>query len=138
MPIRLNEPLLSFARTATLIAAALVISSCATAGSADKAAQVRVYNYYRNGIEPPPTTLDGCEPLGRVTATPPKYQGQTVALYDPRDLLPVIRGRAASKSADTVVVSMEPGPQREPFILIGTAFRCGGHPVPAELGEPLQ
>jgi hypothetical protein len=132
--------LLAFAPSAILIAAAVVSSSCATTGFADKQAQVRVFNLYGRGLEVPlPRTLEGCEPLGSVSATAPEYLKQTTGSFEPRDLLPVIRSRAARKSADTVLVSFEPKAlQREPRTLRGTAFRCGTHPLPPELGEPLK
>ena len=130
---------LAFLPSATLTAAALLVSSCATTGGADKLAQVRIFNLYRAGVETPlPSTLEGCEPLGPVFATPPAYVGSEVGYFHAEELMPTIRARAARKSADTVLVSFEPhGLQREPPILRATTFRCGSHPLPPELGEPL-
>jgi hypothetical protein len=134
--------LLASARSATLIAAALVASSsCATTGLTDKEAQVRVFNLYRRGVVASlPRTLEGCEPLGPVVATPPEYANQNPGPFDPEQLLPALRARAARKSADTLLVSFEPHPSSlyEPRILRGTTFRCGTHPLPPELGEPLK
>jgi hypothetical protein len=126
-------------RPSALIAAAIVVSSC-TAGLAEKQAQVRIFNLYRRGVESPlPRTLEGCEPLGPVFATPPDYAFQDSRYFDPGELLPTIRAKAARKSADTVLVSFEPQvSQQGPRILRGTTFRCGNQPLPPELGEPLK
>ncbi|HEX5720031.1 MAG TPA: hypothetical protein VF179_28000 [Thermoanaerobaculia bacterium] len=127
--------------SAALLAAAVVVSSCATADLAEKQAQVRIFNLYRRGvITPLPRTLEGCEPLGPVVATPPEYANQNPGPFDPEQLLPALRARAARKSADTLLVSFEPHSSSlyEPRILRGTTFRCGTHPLPPELGEPLK
>lgn len=126
-------------RLSSLIAAAIVVSSCA-AGLSEKQAQVRIFNLYRRGVETPlPNTLEGCEALGPVYARAPQYHDQKPGPFDPTELLPAIRGQAARKSADTVLVSFEPHAfQQEPRILRGTTFRCGDHPLPPELGEPLK
>lgn len=131
--------LLASARSATLVAAALVASSCATTDLANKEAQVRIFNLYRAGVVTPlPRTLEGCESLGSVTVTAPElFQVQSSGSYDPLDQLPVLRARAARKSADTVLVSFEPAPQRGHRTMRGTIFRCGSQPLPPELGEPL-
>jgi hypothetical protein len=126
-------------RLSPLIVAAIVVSSCAT-GLPDKPAQVRIFNLYRRGVEAPlPRTLEGCEPLGAVYARAPEYHAQKPGPFDPAELLPAVRAQAARKSADTVLVSFEPHAfQQEPRILRGTTFRCGDHPLPPELGEPLK
>ena len=133
--------LLAFAPSAVLVAAAIVAASCATTDLADKEAQVRIFNLYRTGVVTPlPRTLEGCEPLGPVFATPPEYANQNTGPFDPEQLLPALRARAARKLADTLLVSFEPHASSlyEPRILRGTTFRCGTHPLPPELGEPLK
>ena len=132
--------LLVSARSATLVAAAFMASSCATTELAAKEAQVRIFNLYRTGVVTPlPQTLEGCESLGAVTATAPEYhQVRSSGSFDPRDLLPTLRARAARKSADTVLVSFEPALQQGHRTVRGTIFRCGTQPLPPELGEPLK
>lgn len=117
-----------------------VVSSCATTDLADREAQVRIFNLYRRGVETPlPRALEGCEPLGPVSATPPAYANQNTGPFDPVQLLPALRAHAARKSADTLLVSFEPHAFiHEPRILRGTTFRCGSQPLPPELGEPLK
>lgn len=120
------------------IVTAALLCSCASTPSADMETEVRVFNVYRTGAETPPRALAGCEFLGSVSATVPETQAQGVGFFDPKVLLPTIRGRAARKSADAVVVSFNPRVlERERRTLRGTAFRCGNHPLPSELGEPL-
>jgi hypothetical protein len=126
--------------SATLLATAIAISSCATTDVAVKPDQVRIFNLYSTGVEAPlPRTLDGCEPRGSVSATAPEYAGQITGGFEPRELFPVLRARAARKSADTILVFFEPRAlQRQPRTLRGTAFRCGSHPLPPEYGEPVE
>ena len=120
--------------------ALVLAASCATAELAEKEAQVRIFNLYRRGVQTPlPRTLEGCEPTGPVSATPPAYANQNTGPFDPVQLLPALRAQAARKSADTLLVSFEPHAFiQEPRILRGTTFRCGTHPLPPELGEPLE
>ena len=119
-------------------AAAALLWSCASTRSKDTEAQVRVFNVYRTGVEALPRELDGCDFLGSVSATVPEIEGG-VGFFDPKGVLPTIRARAARKSADTVLVSIAPEElEHERRTLRGTIFRCGGHPLPLELGEPLR
>jgi hypothetical protein len=121
------------------IATVVLFGSCASTRSAEVGAEVRVFNAYSTGAEAPPRALEGCEFLGIVSATVPETQAQGIGFFDPKALLPTIRARAARKSADTVVVSFNPRLlEQERRTLRGTAFRCGDHPLPPELGEPLR
>jgi len=106
---------------------------------ASREGEVLVFNTFRTGGEAPPRALEGCEFLGPVSATVPEVQGQSIGIFNPAALLPTIRGLAARKSADTVLVAFAPGASEYGRrTLRGTAFRCGDHPLPAELGEPLR
>lgn len=119
--------------------AAALLVSCASTSPEQSEAQVLVFNLYRTGAEALPTALEGCDPLGPVSATAPEYGAQGAGFFDPKGLLPTLRSRAARKSADVVAVSFSPGGlERDRRTLRGTAFRCGAHAVPQEWGEPLR
>ena len=106
---------------------------------ADKKDEVFVFNIGRTGAEALPKTLEGCDFVGSIYATIPEAIGGSVGFFDPRGLLPTLRERAAHKSANTVVVSLDPGAwESGRRTLRGNAFRCGSQPLPAELGEPLR
>ena len=135
-------------RRLSILCAAL-LSTCATtqaycetgkrARSGVKEDQVLVFNVYRTGAETPLRKLKGCDYLGSVSATVPEVQGNSIGIFNPWVLLPTIRARAARKLADTVLVSFAPGPSEAGSpSLRGTAFHCGDHPLPPELGEPLK
>lgn len=129
---------MSFPKFFPLVAAAALLASCASTGSENLGTEVRVFNIYRTGAEVPPEALEGCDPLGTVSATAPEYQAQGAGFFDPQGLLPTLRARAARKSADVVVVSFNPGVlEHERRTLRGKTFRCGDA-VPPEWGEPLR
>lgn len=130
---------MNFLKFLQLAAMAALLASCASTGPETPGTEVRVFNVYRTGGEVPPETLEGCDPLGTVSATAPEYQAQGAGFFDPAGLLPTLRARAARKSADVVVVSFTPNAlEHERRTLRGKAFRCGAHAAPAELGEPLR
>lgn len=131
---------MSFLKVLQILASAALLASCASSTApAPLGTEVRVFNIYRTGADVPPTALEGCEPLGTVSATAPEYDAQGAGFFDPKGLLPILRARAARKSADVVVVSFNPGAlEHERRTLRGRAFRCGAHVVPPELGEPLR
>lgn len=99
---------------------------------------VKFYNAFRTGSETLPTAIEGCESLGSVSASAPEVAGNT-GFNDPKPLLETLDLRARRKGADTGVVLLEPGLlQGGGRTLRATIFRCGGHPVPPEVGTPLE
>ena len=122
-----------------LLVAAALITACASAPDERAEQQVQVFNIYRTGVEVPPSTMDGCEALGAVSATAPEPDAQGAGFFDPKGLLPTIRARAARKSADVVILSFDPsGLEYERRTLRGTSFRCGARELPPDLGAPLR
>lgn len=99
---------------------------------------VKFYNAFRTGSEALPTAIEGCESLGSISATAPEVAGN-IGFTDPQPLLETLDLRARRKGADTGVVLLETGRlQGGGRTLRATIFRCGGHPVPAEVGTPLR
>jgi hypothetical protein len=133
----------------TLSAISAVLCSCVATAPTHTAASVRVYNIYKTGSEAIPRQIDGCKSLGSVSAmaadyspggllTTPAYDRQGLASFDPQPVLQTIRARAARKSADTVIVSFNPGVlEWKRRNLRARAFQCGTHPLPPTFGEPL-
>jgi TonB family protein len=106
---------------------------------ADKKDEVFVFNVGQTGAEALPKTLAGCDFVSSVYATISETMGGSIGIFNPMGLLPMLRERAAHKSANTVVVSVAPGAwESGRRTLRGNAFRCGSQPLPAELGEPLR
>ena len=101
---------------------------------------VKFYNAFRSGSEALPTAIEGCESLGSISATAPDVAGNvTTGFNDPAPLLETLDLRARRKGADTGVVLIGQGTlQRDSRTLRATIFRCGDHPVPSEVGMPLE
>lgn len=100
---------------------------------------VAFYNAFRTGAEALPTSIEGCESLGSVSATAPEPNSSGVGFYDPKPLLETLGLRARRKGADTAVVVLPPGRlQRDSRTLRATVFRCGSTPVRATVGVPIE
>jgi hypothetical protein len=111
---------------------------CASTPAKSTAEPVRFYDAYRQGTEALPARIEGCQPLGSVSASVPELEGGA-GFFDPQPLLETLDARARRKGADTAVVLLEPGHlQRGSRTLRATVFHCGDQPVPAGIGFPLE
>lgn len=119
---------------------AFLFLGCGTTSATPTSEPVKFYNAFRTGSETLPTAIEGCESLGTVSASAPEVAGGTTAAFnDPKPLLETLDLRARRKGADTGVVLLEPGLlQGGSRTLRAAIFRCGDHPVPAEVGTPLE
>jgi hypothetical protein len=101
---------------------------------------VKFYNAFRTGSETLPTAIEGCESLGSVSASAPQIAGSVPSgFFNPKPLLETLDLRARRKGADTGVVLIDPSIlQQDSPTLRATIFRCGDHPVPPEVGTPLE
>jgi hypothetical protein len=116
---------------------ALLQSACSSAPPDGQ--PVAFYNAFRTGAEALPTSIEGCESLGSVSATAPEPNSSGVGFYDPKPLLETLGLRARRKGADTAVVLLPPGRlQQGSRTLRATVFRCGSTPVPASVGVPVE
>jgi len=79
---------------------------------------VKFYNAFRTGSEALPTSIEGCESLGNVSASLPEPEGD-IGFFDPKPLLDTLDLRARRKGADTGVVLIVPGSFQQ-----GRRHRC--------------
>lgn len=119
---------------------AFLFLGCGTTSATPASEPVKFYNAFRTGSEALPTAIEGCESLGSVSASAPEVTGGTTGAFnDPKPLLETLDLRARRKGADTGVVLIGPGIlQGGSRILRATIFRCSDHPVPPEVGTPLE
>lgn len=122
-----------------------LLGACASAPPADLENLVRVFNVYRSGGEALPREVEGCEPLGSVTASTPAPELNSTVISNPSELLETIRSRAHRKGADTAFVSIASGTVNQQVAgvdqgrtLRATIFRCGDSTIPETLGTPVR
>lgn len=122
------------------VLSALLFLGCATTSAKPATEPVKFYNAFRTGSESLPTVIEGCEALGSVSASAPEMDNSvTTGFFDPKPLLEILDLRARKRGADTgvVLIATRLLPQGS-RTLRATIFRCGDHPVPPEVGTPLE
>jgi hypothetical protein len=119
---------------------AFLFLGCGTTSAKPSSEPVKFYNAFRTGSETLPTAIEGCESLGKVSASAPEIESSNNAgFYDPKPLLETLDLRARRKGADTGVVLIDPNVlNRGSRTLRAAIFRCGENPVPPGVGIPVE
>jgi hypothetical protein len=109
-----------------LLALLLVfLAGCASSAAKVDWRSVEARNVYRDGSEAVPSELEGCEFLGRVSASAPEMSRSSAVFNDPSVLLETLQKMAANKGGNVLLYSLPPRPlQYGGRTLAGKAFKC--------------